>query len=114
MAWKPVAGNLVKWDQAKSYEGVYETREHVDAQGSMPENLRHTLVTPDGPVTFFGTVSLNKLLTEDMLGKTVRVTYTGQQMPVKNSPGAKVKIFNVDVWEEDGNGHGGRDERVPF
>lgn len=100
MAWKEVSprGELIKWDEPKTIEGVYLGGE--ERSTDFGTNVVHSIRQDNGEIiSFFGTAHTNEALKSVSEGTRIQVEYTGKTR--KTTRGFRVKEFIVRVWEDE-------------
>lgn len=96
-SWEEVGGGtLVKWDEPKTVEGIFQGAARVT--GQFGEQLKASILTDDQErVEFYATAILERLLTDPRIqpGVRIRVVYDGTS--VKTAGGRMAKSFTVQV-----------------
>lgn len=98
------AEGSIQINEGETLEGIVTAVDEITMQGKPTHN--YTMEDKErGMITFLGTASLDRLL-KDEQGSLVRITYKGDTKATGS--GFNVKLFEVEVWEDEGEGEEGK------
>lgn len=95
--WEDVGGGtLVKWDEAKTVEGIYQGS--VEVEGQFGKQKKHTLLADDGqPLEFYAPAILQRKLEDPRVKVGGRIRIVFENTTTKTKSGRQAKDFIVQV-----------------